>query len=106
MPTIKLTDGRYIQCGYSKASRTKLYIDEPETLERDIKDADTLAKTKAFLATVADIDFSDIDRRMSSAPVQHVAGANREQIQRVIKDKSLKGKAKFDAMRRAMKGNL
>lgn len=97
MPIIILTDGSKKRVSYGSAAQLNQYLNEPEKL-KDIKDDAERAKKEEFLLTVAQIDWSDLNKPASPGKLN----PNHDEIQRVLKDGSLKGKAKFDAMRLAM----
>lgn len=82
---------------YGSAAQLNTYLNEPEKL-KEITDAAQRKIKEDFLLTVERIDWSDLSKSKSTAPRK----ANRPEVQRVLNDKSLKGKAKFDAMRAAL----
>lgn len=98
MPTIHFnndTAPKFVS--YGSAAQLNTYLNEPDKLN-EIKD-DAQRKIKEdFLLTVERIDWSDLSKSKSSGPTK----ANRPEVQRVLNDKTLKGKAKFDAMRAAL----
>jgi hypothetical protein len=100
MPIIKLTNGEFKRVSYGSAAQLNTYLSEPEKL-KEIKDDAERAKKEEFLMTVESIDWSDVDKKRS-VKVGNVK--HNPEIQRVLNDKSLKGKAKFDAMRIALTG--
>lgn len=84
---------------YGSAAQLNTYLEEPDKLN-EIKDEAERKKKEDFLLTVHHIDWSDLAK-----PSDGISGkrhANHDEIQRVLNDKSLKGKAKFDAMRNAL----
>lgn len=82
---------------YGSAAQLNTYLNEPEKL-KEIKDDAERQKKEDFLLTVERIDWTDLSKAKSSSPTK----ANRPEVQRVLNDKTLKGKAKFDAMRAAL----
>jgi len=100
MPIIKLTNGEFKRVSYGSAAQLNTYLNEPEKLS-EIKD-DAARKVKEdFLSTVESIDWSDVSKKRS---VQTGNVKHNPEVQRVLNDKSLTGKAKFDAMRIALTG--
>lgn len=99
MPIIHLTDGTKKRVSYGSAAQLNTYLEQPEKLN-EIKDDAERAKKEEFLLTVHHIDWSDLAKPSAGATgKKHV---NHDEIQRVLNDKTLKGKAKFDAMRNAL----
>jgi len=98
MPIINLVDGTKKRVSYGSAAQLNTYLNEPEKLS-EIKDDAERAKKEKFLLTVESIDWSDLRPASQGGTKNHV---NHDEIHRVINDKSLKGKAKFDAMRAAL----
>lgn len=101
MPIIKLIDGTLKRVTYGSAAQLNQYLNEPEKLN-EIKDADERAKKEEFLSQVESIDWSDIDRPKSNG--KSFKPKENAELKRVLADTSLKGKAKFDAVRLAMTG--
>lgn len=116
MPIIHLIDGSKKTVKYSKASQLNQYLNDPDKLNdircgKCARTADDLDKPQCskcmatrkekenFLGQVANIDWSDLGPKAKGQPKN---SPNREKIRAVVQDKSLKGKAKFDAMRAAM----
>lgn len=97
MPIIKLNNGKPPKrVSYGSAAKLNEYLTDPDKL-KEITDPEARAKKEEFLMTVESIDWSDLTRSKTE-PTK----ANRPEVQRVMNDKTLKGKAKFDAMRIAL----
>jgi len=82
---------------YGTAAQLNTYLNEPDKL-KEITDDALRKKKEDFLLTVERIDWSDLTKSKSVTPRK----ANRPEVQRVLNDPTLKGKAKFDAMRAAL----
>ena len=98
MPIITFSDGSKRVTKYDTAARLNEFLDNPELLDK-ITDPEERKKKEDFLIRVASIDFSDIRKPIETArPIS----AENPKVKAILNDKSLTGKAKFDAMRAAM----
>lgn len=99
MPRFIFTDGTSRPVSFAKAAEARSYIDD-DTPGHRLSDLnpEKRAEVEAFLQKIADIDFSDMPR------VQHSTRANRPAVKEALERTDLKGKAKFDAVKRAWRG--
>lgn len=123
MPIIILNDGNRKRVKYGDAARLNEFLSDPDKLNSircsachvtaDDPDKPQCEKCKAerdeketFMMTVQSIDWTDVDRKRSSTNTgrQSLIRAENPELKRVLADKTLTGKAKFDAVRRAMTG--
>jgi hypothetical protein len=100
MPRIILLNNKVIKVSWSKAVETKAYMDElPGYVIDEIDDPVRRQKVREFIEQVADIDTSDL--RKIDSPRR----MNKPAVAKVLADKSLKGRARFQALLKAWKSD-
>lgn len=96
MPVIVFEDGKHVQVGYSKASQAYAIMHgtnkEPATPEQE-----------AFVAKIKDIEFESSQKQKAQPePTDEARAERRKKLDEIKNDYTLKGKAKFDAIRKVL----
>lgn len=98
MPIITHHDGKTTRVPYEKAVSIKQFLDDPMKLA-EIENVEEREKKRKYMQSIQDISFADISKPIRKT---YKPKLNNQDVQRVINDKSLRGKDKFYAIGRAM----